>query len=670
MPATPLLRRTLVAASLLATAWPATASADRFHGTRSEKLVEQFHRIRLTLDHGVATMRVRRTVHNGGERHDQAMFWLDMPQGAVATGLRTQGTLRGKPHWFEGELLEAELAAARYRELTGIGGYYPKDPALLSWRSMDELVLQVFPVAPDSDKTVEYILTLPTVYEQGRDHLQLPVMGTDEHPAEIVLHGANRRDQLFVDDAPVAHGFPITLDDTHSVSLARHDAPTLEAHLASVPIDDDLALLQLEIAMAPKVSTIPRDARVVVVLDGSRSMDDTQRSAQLQAARAYLGHFADPRLNARAEVLVFDHNVEGRNGGLVSARKALADLHHLDLPGRNGSHVDDALERAGDLLARGKGPRRIVLFTDARTRAGLRAERLQALAERSKAIVHVAVMVDHTEGIERNDQHRWSEVARTTGGLVWKASTDVSDEEAPAVYEELARPLRLDLLQVRLPPLDDDDVSAPERLPEGEGFALLELASGPVDHLRVEGELWSRPVRETIFPDEAHNRRWAALVFGQELHAQLDDAQMMPLAMLGGAVSPVTSYLAIEPGVRPSTEGLDWGSGAIGFGAGGGSLGHGYGRGVGAGFGRKDLRQDFLDQSVRDALDACGGPGLAVRVTLESTLEEIVQVGSIHVPNADDPILVTCLEDGIWDVPLRSDFVDLWREWTVDLPGA
>ena len=31
----------------------------------------------------------------------------------------------------------------------------------------------------------------------------------------------------------------------------------------------------------------------------------------------------------------------------------------------------------------------------------------------------------------------------------------------------------------------------------------------------------------------------------------------MILARHGGAVSPVTSYLAIEPGVRPSTEGIE-----------------------------------------------------------------------------------------------------------------
>src|SRR5689334_5317639 len=95
----------------------ATASGDSFHATRSEKLVEKSHRIDIQLGHGYADLRVRRTVHNGGPRHDQATFYIDMPRGAVAVGLRTLGVMDGKPHWFAGELLEAEAAAARYQEL-------------------------------------------------------------------------------------------------------------------------------------------------------------------------------------------------------------------------------------------------------------------------------------------------------------------------------------------------------------------------------------------------------------------------------------------------------------------------------------------------------------------------------------------------------------------------
>ena len=83
----------------------------------------------------------------------------------------------GAPRWFVGELMEAEAAAAKYHELTGIGGYYPKDPALLSWRSQGHLALQVFPVPPGERKTVSYTLEMPTEYRDGRHELTIPALG-------------------------------------------------------------------------------------------------------------------------------------------------------------------------------------------------------------------------------------------------------------------------------------------------------------------------------------------------------------------------------------------------------------------------------------------------------------------------------------------------------------
>lgn len=113
-------------------------------------LEERQHRIELTIGAGHATLVVQRTVENLGGRHDQADWQIYLPATAVATLLRTRGIVDGVPRWFTGELMEAEAAAAKYQELTGIGGYYPKDPALLSWRSQGHLALQVFPIPPAS----------------------------------------------------------------------------------------------------------------------------------------------------------------------------------------------------------------------------------------------------------------------------------------------------------------------------------------------------------------------------------------------------------------------------------------------------------------------------------------------------------------------------------------
>src|SRR5690242_17650023 len=85
--------RTLLAAGLSAALCSGALAgrADELQGTRSEKVLETSHRIELRLDRGHAELVVRRTIHNGGARHDQATYMLDIPTGAVATGLATLG---------------------------------------------------------------------------------------------------------------------------------------------------------------------------------------------------------------------------------------------------------------------------------------------------------------------------------------------------------------------------------------------------------------------------------------------------------------------------------------------------------------------------------------------------------------------------------------------------
>jgi len=102
-----------------------SALADEVSGLRSDKVFERRCRAEVTMDRGHATVVVRRTVENLGTRHDQVTFDIDVPASAVAVALRTLGMSDGRPIWFRGDLLEAEEAARRYQELTGIGGHYP-----------------------------------------------------------------------------------------------------------------------------------------------------------------------------------------------------------------------------------------------------------------------------------------------------------------------------------------------------------------------------------------------------------------------------------------------------------------------------------------------------------------------------------------------------------------
>jgi hypothetical protein len=161
-------------------------------------------------------------------------------------------------------------------------------------------------------------------------------------------------------------------------------------------------------------------------------------------------------------------------------------------------------------------------------------------------------------------------------------------------------------------------------------------------------------VRRVLEVNDDEGRHWSALVFGSHLLHELSEEEMMPLAMRGQAVSPVTSYLAIEPGVRPSTEGLDDSIGEA-FGVGGIGL-SGTGEGFGSSGGRLIDNAGFLRSALSKAWKSCGGSG-PIQLSLETTIQEIVDV-RLHAGTTKKASLAAerCLEEAAWAIDLPSSF--------------
>lgn len=647
----------------------ASASAqDQVHGTRSERLYERSHDVRATLHHGWAELRVRRRVENEGPRHDQAMIWISTPAGAAAVGLKTLGTLAGQPRWFSGELMEAEAAAARYRELTGIGGYYPKDPALLSWRSEGQLLLQVFPVAPNGDKTIEYTLLVPTRYKDGAHRYDLERLGTESLPATLSVAPPGRGDRLLVNGKPSAGGALGATGKTTELALVPKSSEPLGGELA-VAATGTRHVTRFSIEAAPEVSRVPRGAQVVVVIDASRSLSDEQVDAQKAAAAAYLSHFRD----AAVEVVTFGRKAQRRYGTWVAVDRARRDLVATHIERKNGSAVDEALLEAEGILAAAPAgrPRRLVLTTDAIVRSRLKPERIRAAVGQSGAVVHLGILAGDGPALTRNDDHLWAPAARTTGGLVWRAgaSADAGDrKQMVAVYEEWARPLRVDHVKLYSPDLEVGAIGeVPQVLDEGQGYEHLLFTQRDVSWVRVEGELWSKRVERVLHPDAAAGKRWAALAFGSSLLGELSEPEMMKLALAGAAVSPVTSYLAIEPGVRPSTEGLEHGT--VGFGSGFGSGAPSLRMGATSTLGRAPPldREKWLKDALGTSFAACGGKAGTATISLETTFAEVVDVARVTLPAPRDPVLERCVSEAAWDLVLPPQFDAEWTTWAVEL---
>lgn len=369
------------------------------------------------------------------------------------------------------------------------------------------------------------------------------------------------------------------------------------------------------------------------------------------------------------EVLTFDREVHARHGRFVPVSQASADLAKLRLDLRNGSRVDDALARADALLAQAPAgaARRIVAITDLSTRSELTPERVRSLLH-SGAVLHLGVMEgEGTPAVTRDDASPWAPVARATGGLVWQArASDVADPaDMKKAYEEWARPLRLDHPSVTAKGIVAS-FALPETLDEGEGIEDVRLDDGPVSEVTLEGELWSTPSRTRLVPDDDEGKRWAALAFGApDILELLSEREMMVLAQRGHAVSPVTSLLAIEPGVRPSTEGLE----ESGVGEGGGGFGEGFGLGslgtLGHGSGGFDPRR-FLRDAVDASLQRCGGSGRKATVVVETTSAEVVDVPRVTLDGTKSATLERCVSEAVWAIDLPAGFTAPWASWTVE----
>jgi von Willebrand factor type A domain len=659
----------MLAVSLTALGRPARAF-DSFVGTRTETLSERAHGAVLTVMRDHAELVVRRTIWNAGKLSDQATFELELPAGAVATRLRTRGTGPAAP-WFEGELLEAEEAAARYHALTGFGGHYPKDPALLSWQSQGHLTLQVFPCPPHSKKVVEYTLELPYTYANGARHWELPALGTPETPGRVQLVSQGAHDELRVDGKLFASGglLPSPGDKPLDIALSTPSA-SLEAELVSVPLVSGRVLTRYALRAAPQLSKLPKQAYVVLVIDASRSTESDFEQAAKSSLDAYLSNLPD----AHVEVMTFDRVVKHQLGGFGTTAAARYALQVLSLGRLNGSDVDRALFEADQLLtaAPAGAPRRIVLVTDGLTRSTLTPERLRGAVAHSHALVHVGLLEGGAPEVSRVDEHAWSETIRSTGGLLWRASapsqpnkTQELRQASVAVYEEWARPLRIDRIggfADNFSLVDDLQVTS---LAEGEGHERLYIDTTPTGSLSVTGELWSTPVKVLANRDETQGDLWSALVFGSLALNELSEPEMMTLALRGRAVSPVTSYLAIEPGVRPSTEGLKpedflnqgWGA-APRLRMGGCKL---------SGRAQPLDLQAFLDQRLRPEYEHCGGTLGESYVDLETTRSEIVRVELSAMDGPPDSLTSSCFSEAVWALQLPEAFAEDWATFRVEL---
>lgn len=462
---------------------------------------------------------------------------------------------------------------------------------------------------------------------------------------------------LFIPDAPAAAGEA----GLATISLAPPAIDLWTARLGKAMASREKGFARLELDLAPELRPVPKKAQVVFVLDGSFSLGEEASAAQLDLVRAYLTHVPD----AQVELVVYRRHAQRVFGRFVPATGLDAALAQASKAGAfepgNGSALDEGLKLASALLAAGSGPRRLVATSDELLRSSLAAdEAVRSLSSLpADAVVHVVVPHADRDDVTRLDRRDEADLGplatRHHGIFVDLKGLPARDLKAlaPAVLE-LVRPTHIDRLATSNGFQLERDV-----LREGEGVRLMAFEAAPPERIVVTGRVWSDPVRKEVEATPAFSVATAAFVFGADEHQSLSDAEQMRLALMAKAVSPVTSYVAAEPGVRPSTLGLA-GAELHGRGSGAGGLG------VALGCARARRAPDLRSMIDADACVRSVRPDQpwTVSLSVETTLDEVVDASS-----ATRSAMAGCLVEAVWALRLDARFDRERERFRFELSG-
>ncbi len=439
-------------------------------------------------------------------------------------------------------------------------------------------------------------------------------------------------------------------DGQATISIAAPPIDTVAARLGSVPAAMDKEFFRLEIDTAPELRPLPKKLSAVFVMDGSRSLPNDEMDGQIELARAFLKHVPD----AAFEVVVVRRQATRLLGRFAPAGDFDALLEAASRDDRlelgNGSALDAGIELAARALQRRKGPRTMVLLTDALLRPKWHNRlAFQGLKQAPYGTTaHVVVPTDGSAVVtdRRDDEHALAPIAKRGGGMLLHVENiGEGSKQLDAVALGLVRPIRIDNFRIEGVSFPDHR-ELPGRLEEGDGLREMAQLTKAPKRVVLHGHIWATPFRREVEATLDFSRATAAFVFSHDMFDDLSEDEQFRLAMTGRAVSPVTSYLAIEPGVRPSTIGLDSVS-TSGFGAGSG-IGSAYGAG---GLGLARLPPFSLKDVMQDAVAACTKkhapkPGWSVKLDLQLTYEEIVDI--------DTPrdAMAQCIAEAAWQVSL------------------
>ena len=551
---------------------------------------------------------------------------IRLPPGGVVTAAAV--TVHGARHPLR--LVEADAAQ---RELEGLAAKpLAREHAwAMVIRGTGASLTMHALVAIDTKVMIELLVDAPTCFYRDARYVLVPTSWQRKVPAAL-------RPTKIESELPAACSPPgPTLKWIGFASHQLGNAQRIGVIAGSLAVES-ARIARLELDLAPRVADIPADLATAIVIDHSRSMS----ASELESQRAVVASYLQLAPAARVQVIAYARRAQALLPAWMTAVQAAARVDRAirSLAPANGSNLDVALREAASWLARTHGTKRIVLVTDERL-----PDRLTDLGRQLVPLVpaHTLVHVVSPNGqvaLQRNDDAILAPLAKATEGIEVN-----SGEHVDATM--LLRPTSLDHVEVKAAGWETfgvADMRSCDELPElAEGNACewwgkSTLATGPIS---IEGLLWNHRVSRVVSPDATQARTLARVLTAANA---LDAELATQVARAAQAVDVVWSLFGSWGG-KGGYEDLG-GYGTIGL----GRIGTASSHDVGTGTFTPRLSVLELAKLLRPAIERCKPASAKVAVTVETTLEEIVDVGVTLEP-ADNAVR-DCIAEAVWDTTL------------------
>jgi hypothetical protein len=548
--------------------------------------------------------------------------------GRVRVGSHVQALELGRPEAITHELAELTSGTGSPR------AWAVRIDAAHRGTTRDQATIGVIAPKP-ARMTVDVTIEAPTCYFADARHVLVPTRWQLRGGAAFARTGeldqaCGRADE----SAETWVSFPAP-----ELARRRPGEQRIGVIASRLPLSQHLA--RVEIDLAGTLSEVPGDLHTAIVVDASRSMTDEDRASQRATVEAYLR--ATPM--GRVQLITYARDARAVLPTWTPASTAAPQIARaLDtVVPANGSNIDLALALAGEWLARARGTRRVIVFTDELLASKL-SQRITgevgliAAGLPARTVVHAVHPLGDEGTLVRDDHALLARLASATEGISLHGG---ADERGTIDASILVRPLSLDNITVSGPSwrkLDDLPLACNEApLLEGRTCAWLaegDAAAGPIT---ITGYLWGRRIVRVVQPDPGHARALARmLVHFDRLTDELNAEVQRAARAVNEAWSLVATWGARSGGYDdPMGGGTGWGTlcDCSGF----GTIGHG--SGTGSAFSGTILQRQ-LEASVR----ACR-PRSPVTVELETTRDEIV---AVTVEVEDTLAVRTCIEEAIW----------------------